>query len=77
MSKNGFKIIDAEMHIMEPTDLWDNYIDPAYKEKAPRRLGEREWDVRTIVDGEIMTAMKNNGDAPGSTSGEATAMINR
>ena len=49
MSKNGFKIIDAEMHIMEPTDLWDNYIDPAYKENAPRRIAEREWDVRTIL----------------------------
>ena len=52
MAKNGFKIIDAEMHIMEPVDLWDNYIDPVYKDNAPRRLNEREWDVRTIIDGE-------------------------
>ena len=77
MAKNGFKIIDAEMHIMEPADLWDNYIDPAYKDNAPRRLDEREWDVRTIVDGEILTTMKNSSDAPGSTKVEEKTMANR
>ena len=65
------------MHIMEPVDLWDNYIDPAYKDNAPRRLNEREWDVRTIVDGEIMTSIKNSSDAPGSTKGEETNMVTR
>ena len=28
MAKNGFKIIDAELHVMEPVDLWEKYIDP-------------------------------------------------
>jgi hypothetical protein len=22
VAKNGFKLIDAEMHVMEPVDLW-------------------------------------------------------
>ena len=34
--KNGFKIIDSDMHIMEPLDLWENYIDPRFKDRAPR-----------------------------------------
>src|SRR5262249_38044978 len=34
--KNGFKIIDSEMHIMEPLDLWERYIDSRFKERAPR-----------------------------------------
>jgi predicted TIM-barrel fold metal-dependent hydrolase len=34
--KNGFKIIDSDMHIMEPLDLWEKYIDPRFKERAPR-----------------------------------------
>ena len=25
MAKNGFKIIDSDMHIMEPPDLWEGY----------------------------------------------------
>ena len=34
--KNGFKIIDSDMHIMEPLDLWDNYMDPRFKDRGPR-----------------------------------------
>ena len=28
--QNGFKIIDSDMHIMEPLDLWEKYIDPRF-----------------------------------------------
>ena len=35
MAKNGFKVMDSDMHVQEPFDLWLNYIDPAYKDRAP------------------------------------------
>ena len=28
--KNGFKVMDSDMHIIEPPDLWQRYIDPAF-----------------------------------------------
>ena len=34
--KNGFKIIDSDMQIMEPLDLWEKHIDPRFRERAPR-----------------------------------------
>src|SRR5438876_2694073 len=34
--KNGFKVIDSDMHIMEPVDLWDKYMDSRFKERGPR-----------------------------------------
>ena len=40
MAKNGFQLIDAEMHVMEPVDLWERYIDPEFTARAPRRLDE-------------------------------------
>lgn len=36
MAKNGFKLLDSDMHIVEPPDLWERYIDPAFKAQAPR-----------------------------------------
>src|SRR5688572_29149815 len=36
--KNGFKILDSDMHLREPADLWDKYIDPECRERAPRIL---------------------------------------
>jgi hypothetical protein len=26
MAKNGFKVFDSDMHIVEPPDLWQLYI---------------------------------------------------
>ena len=63
MAKQGYKIIDAEMHVMEPVDLWEKYIDPAFKDRAPKRLSERRWDICTVVEGEVM-AMIPGGDWP-------------
>ena len=28
MARNGMKIMDSDMHIIEPPDLWKRYIDP-------------------------------------------------
>jgi hypothetical protein len=58
MARNGFRPIDAEMHVMEPVDLWERYIDREFESRAPRRLNERRWDLRTLVEGEVMAAMR-------------------
>ena len=36
MAKNGFKVLDSDMHCMEPPDLWERYIDPPFKHRAPK-----------------------------------------
>ena len=43
--KNGFRVMDSDMHIIEPADLWLRYIDPAFKDRAPRGLTD------TVADG--------------------------
>lgn len=57
MAKNGIKIIDAELHVMEPVDLWQRYIDPEFKSRAPYRMNQGKWDIRTVVEGEVMASM--------------------
>src|SRR5207244_4325763 len=76
MAKNGVKMIDAEMHVMEPVDLWNRYIDPEFKARAPRRLNERRWDIRTMVEGEVMAAMPG-GDWPALTDVEEKTLGDR
>src|SRR4029450_592762 len=36
MAKNGFKVLDSDMHILEPPDLWQRFIDSKFKDYAPR-----------------------------------------
>jgi uncharacterized protein len=76
MAKNGFKMIDAEMHVMEPVDLWQRYIDPEFAARAPRRLSERRWDIRTMVEGEVMAAIPG-GDSPAQTAAEEKSLGDR
>jgi predicted TIM-barrel fold metal-dependent hydrolase len=38
MTKSGMKVLDSDMHLMEPVDLWERYIDARYKANAPRGL---------------------------------------
>jgi predicted TIM-barrel fold metal-dependent hydrolase len=78
VAKNGFKLIDAELHVMEPVDLWERYIDPEFRDRAPRRMQERSWDIRTIVEGEVMASMtdynwSNMSDAEDKVLGDMYA----
>jgi len=76
MAKNGFRLIDAEMHVMEPTDLWQRYIDTEFLSRAPRRLDERRWDIRTLVEGEVMAQIPG-GDWPALSDAEEKALGER
>jgi predicted TIM-barrel fold metal-dependent hydrolase len=37
MTKQGFKVMDCDIHVTEPPDLWLNYIEPKFKDRAPHR----------------------------------------
>src|SRR5438067_13940645 len=47
MARDGFKILDSDMHLMEPVDLWERYIDSKFRSEAPRGLtSENVRDLR-------------------------------
>src|SRR5918996_5502921 len=49
MAKRGFRIFDSDMHIMEPPDLWERYIDCKYKARAPRGItSQNVRDLRMV-----------------------------
>ncbi len=44
MSHGTYKVIDSDMHLAEPPDLWQRYLDPAFKSRAPVGLGTPRLD---------------------------------
>jgi hypothetical protein len=36
MAKAGFRVMDSDIHVMEPHDLWQRYIEPGFRDRAPR-----------------------------------------
>lgn len=51
MAKGGFKVADSDMHVIEPADLWLNYIDPRFKARAPVGLTELPRDLAVEWEG--------------------------
>ena len=45
----GYNVIDADGHILEPLDLWDKYIDPAFRDQAPRIVKGESGKERLII----------------------------
>ena len=51
MAKQGFKAMDSDMHVFEPHDLWDRYIEPEFKDRAPKGLRRDFRDLGVEVEG--------------------------
>src|SRR5712671_788486 len=51
MAHGAFKVLDSDIHIIEPPDLWPRYIDAAFRDKAPVGLTEDEGDLRLAHNG--------------------------
>ncbi len=35
----SYSVIDADGHVLEPFSLWNDYMDPQYRERAPKLGG--------------------------------------
>ena len=70
-----YKVIDADGHILEPVDLWDRYMDPAYREHAPRLILDDNGKERLLVEGKILGNPKGLGrlGAVGARDGSVPA----
>ncbi len=51
MAKQSFAVADSDMHVIEPADLWINYIEPQFKARAPVGLTEVPRDVAIEWEG--------------------------
>jgi hypothetical protein len=52
MAKNGFKVMDCDMHVLEPPDLWQRYMSPALRERGPVGTSLDDRDFGVVVGGE-------------------------
>jgi predicted TIM-barrel fold metal-dependent hydrolase len=53
----AYNVVDADGHILEPLDLWSNYIDPAYRDRAPRLVKGENGKERLVVDEHMIGAV--------------------
>ena len=51
MARSGFKVMDSDMHVIEPIDLWQTYMDPAFRDRAPKGVTRFQGDMMMEVSG--------------------------
>ena len=57
--RNGFKIVDTDTHMMEPSWLWERYIEDEFKGREPRIGIAPDSGRKTfLVEGESFTREK-------------------
>ncbi len=71
----AYNVIDADGHVLEPVDIWDKYIDPSFRERAPRIVIDTDGKERLLVEGQVLGSQKGFGviGAIGSRQGEVAA----
>jgi predicted TIM-barrel fold metal-dependent hydrolase len=53
MAKQGFRVMDSDLHVIEPRNLWEDYVDPKFRDRivtVPDAYGQ----MRAHVDGKIL-----------------------
>src|SRR5206468_2779622 len=56
--KDGLRFVDCDMHIMEPVDLWERYLDPRFRDRVTTTIGADGKSRRgTIVIDGLPTTM--------------------
>ena len=49
--RDGLRIVDTDAHQIEPPEIWSEYIEPAFRDRAPRIQAGR-----LMVEGESLTS---------------------
>jgi predicted TIM-barrel fold metal-dependent hydrolase len=46
----AYNVVDADGHILEPLDLWAKYIDPKFRDRAPRVVKGDNGKERLVIE---------------------------
>ncbi len=78
--KNGFRIMDSDLHLMEPDDLWDRYLEEEWKPQAPKLTHNPLFPLassRMIVQGKAIPAFASSNSVVQSSRELEKRTLNR
>src|SRR5436190_19939071 len=64
----AYNVVDADGHILEPLDLWDKYIDPGFRDRAPRIVTGENGKQCLVMDEHVVG---NNQRGIGGIGGDS------
>ena len=74
----AYNVIDADGHILEPLDLWDKYIDPAFRDRGPAdRQGRRRQGAARHRGARSATASAASAGSARSGRGKVSSRVSK
>src|SRR4030088_1910503 len=64
MSRN-YNVIDADGHVLEPFTLWNDYMDPQYRARAPKLVKDDNGKERLLLEEKILGSRAGFGGIGG------------
>ena len=53
MARQGFRVMDSDLHVIEPRSLWDDYLDPKFRGRITT-MPDSQGQMRAQVDGKVL-----------------------
>lgn len=53
MAKQGFRVMDSDLHVVEPRNLWEDYLDPKFRGRITP-VPDTQGQMRAQVDGKVL-----------------------
>ena len=66
------KLLSADSHVLEPAELWKEYIDPAFADRAPHVVSSLQRKSGEVIEGEFLLC---DGIPPQRVAGFAAADV--
>src|SRR4051812_49914166 len=60
-----YNIVDADGHVLEPFTIWTDYMDPAFRERAPRLIKDKDGKQRLLLEEKVLGSKAGFGGIGG------------
>lgn len=58
--RDGLRIMDSDMHVIEPVEMWEKYIDGEFKDRAPKIVGNYLVGFYGLMEGEMLPTVDSH-----------------
>src|SRR6266849_6061169 len=67
-----YNVIDADGHVLEPFTLWNDYMDPQYRARAPKLVKDDNGKERLLLEAKILGSQAGFGGIGGVGARQGT-----
>src|ERR1700757_1681603 len=70
----AYNVIDSDGHILEPLTLWNDYMDPAFRDQAPKVIRDADGRQRLQIGDQLLGSKKGLGALGGVGARDGTVV---